>query len=196
MLNYLVWALTLTDIPPVLRLLIMHMADRGKATTDAYSPDHACATISMQAAMEWIGCGREDITGQIDALRQLEFESVSINGDILAFTFPDIDNGGECDAVPRQDPTHSIYVIVNGEVCKVGISRFPEYRMSNLQAANPLQKLTLYFVAKGPKSKIIRAEKLVHAELARYAIGREWFRVEPETAARTVRGVVRSLGVA
>lgn len=54
MFNYLFWALALQDVPPILRLLVLYMADRGAWLGEIV--EGASAEISIEKAADWIGC--------------------------------------------------------------------------------------------------------------------------------------------
>lgn len=82
--------------------------------------------------------------------------------------------------------TLSIYVIRTDRAVKIGISIHVKQRLSNLQAANPHDILTLVFHAWGTPQLIRDAERLAHKKLAVHSIRNEWFSTTPEEATRVV----------
>lgn len=68
-----------------------------------------------------------------------------------------------------------VYVIINStkDICKIGYSKNPYRRLSDVQVGNHL-KLRLYLVFKGGHD----TEKRLHAKYRNYRMNGEWFRFE------------------
>lgn len=90
-----------------------------------------------------------------------------------------------------KDSAAFIYVIGYGNMMKVGISRNPLNRLSQLQTAVP-EDLAIYFLCAMPSRKMVeRVEASIHKKLAhRHARG-EWFRIDAADAVKAADATVR-----
>lgn len=199
MFVYLDWVSKLQGISPIARLLGIRMANwAGYVGTDNdLGPEQPACQIDLDAALAWIGCSESELRA---AMGELELEGVRpirIEARKILYTFPVLEDWEETPVkTARVDPL-TIYVIRAdiGDVVKIGISKYPDYRLQNLQAANPVQRLNFVFKFEGTASVIRRVEREAHAALSDKALGNEWFGVRPEIAINVVKGLLAKAGL-
>lgn len=194
MFQYLNWASDLEGISPVARLLAIRFANYA-----SYAGDGPCACeTDLEKALAWIGCELGELLVAMGELREQGVDPLLIEGARICYTLPQLEW-----TEPKQNPRPArkndllwIYVITaNDHVSEIGISKFPDYRLANLQAANPIQPLSIAWKAQGPSVAIRRAERAAHQALAAYALGNEWFGVHYKIATDTVRRLLAGDGI-
>lgn len=193
MFEYLNWAVQLEGVSPVARLLAIWMADHLTyiSSSIAPSPDEPVCEIDIDAALIWIGCDESELLLATGELIRQGVSPLNVVGRKLHYTFPDLVTHDVKVLDKAVDSSLSIYVISAGaDVSKIGVSKFPDYRLHNLQAANPLQVLSLAWSAAGQSKVIRKAEREAHRRLDNYAMGREWFNVEASRAIAVVKSIL------
>jgi hypothetical protein len=193
MFEYLNWAVRLEGVSPVARLLAIWMANHCTLISGKFElpPDEPACEVDIDAALAWIGCSEGELLAATAELVQQGVSPLSIVGRRLQYTFPDLVQYESTPAAPSMKDTLAIYVISGAKnVCKVGISKFPDTRLANLQSANPVQPLKIVWTVRGEAKMIRRAERDAHQALAPHALGNEWFQVDPDHAADVVRLIV------
>lgn len=88
------------------------------------------------------------------------------------------------------DRRHWLYMLLSTPYLKIGIAGDLERRLSDYRLHNPHQ-LRVVYKRRIPRALAIQIERRVHAAVAKYAIGREWFAVEPSTAIAAAKPVVK-----
>lgn len=77
-----------------------------------------------------------------------------------------------------------VYVIASGDRChKIGVTREPAKRLSQLQVGHP-HRLEIVFLVK--TNRTVSVERAAHKALATHRLSGEWFGVEAEVAIRAV----------
>lgn len=87
---------------------------------------------------------------------------------------------------PLETVKHYVYVITDGENCKIGYTRNPELRLKQLQVGNA-KKLTLVDTISTSLDIAKTKEALAHSKLAKYKVRGEWYAVTPEQAIKGLR---------
>lgn len=84
----------------------------------------------------------------------------------------------------------SIYVITDGSMTKVGISRKVKKRLSIIRTSCSNKAIQLAFSQEDDLEVVERAEAIAHERLRRFRSHGEWFSVDPERAIKSVKGAV------
>ena len=200
MFQYLHWVSDLTGISPVARLLGIRMANYASyadTSVMAAALDAACK-IDLATTLAWIGCDEDELHSAILELKNEGIDPLIIHGDCIFYSFPELlDPSDNPNGRKASDYRMTLYVIrATDRISKIGISKYPAYRLGNLQAANPSQALTMVWQFEGPSKIIRRVERQAHAVLAERAMGHEWFGVAPDEAIRVVTDLLAKAGAA
>ncbi|CAB4139811.1 Meiotically up-regulated gene 113 [uncultured Caudovirales phage] len=94
-------------------------------------------------------------------------------------------------AFPKSSPD-SVYVIVCGDYCKIGITMNVLGRLKNLECVNPYP-VSVAFYEKTNNCRLL--EKKVHKLLADKRHNKEWFKIDAEQAIKAIRMVAEESGL-
>jgi hypothetical protein len=199
MFVYLNWVADLQGISPVARLLGIRMANYASyvPSCDWPASDEPACIIDLEGALAWIGCSESELQTAMIELAEEGVRPLFVKDRKILYSFPVVEEWeASASSHPKRDTALSIYVIsAQSHVSKIGISKYPDYRLQNLQAANPTQRLNMPWRFVGPSSIIRRTEREAHAKLAIRAIGNEWFSVEASEAICTVQKILEKAGL-
>ncbi len=197
MFAYLNWVSDLEGISPIARLLGIRMSNYASYIGDGFDlgPDDPACQIDLAKALAWIGCSEDELRPAMKELIAEGVRPLRIENGKIVYSFPSIEHPELESPSPKPDYPISIYVIRAGATSKVGISKYPRYRLENLQAANPTQRLEMVWTFEGPSKIIRRVERQAHSQLEPRALGHEWFDLHAEHAVETVRALLMKAGL-
>ena len=99
---------------------------------------------------------------------------------------------GMYDISMGQHPKICVYVIHDGEACKIGVASSPESRLAALQTGNPRLLELAYKSMRLPGLLAFAIEKTAHRQFADWRMQAEWFATDYETAIAFIEAEIAS----
>ena len=186
-LDTLGWALRLTDVSPVAKLVAAFVLD-GKQ-------DHSSQEFYLDDIAEYACCSIDEVASALAEL-QLKHDFVSRPvSDGIVFVDRVFEPRVRLPRVPPRDVgSRFIYVVSAHGRVKIGITENPKARFQAIQTGFP-DLIVNHLLIEGPAREIRRAEAAVLSSLVEFNTSGEWFAISPQLAIEAVHTALRDQGI-